>query len=123
MDEAAKQFHEAPSRIDWSRIDPYTMRLALEIGKRAAAICRDWIARKQLVELDPRRFIEPDAQTITMDVCIYMMSRGCDLERWLDAPVEPFLHDFALLQQRINRVDGIVPEDVPFLYANSARKK
>lgn len=108
--------------VDWSIIRPHDMNLIWEIGKRAAKICNDWIAHRVLVEKDPRRFIEPDAQNISMDVALYHIRHGVDLDKWLQAGVDDFIKEFALLQQSIDREHLVVHFMVGFQFANPAKR-
>lgn len=108
--------------IDWTIVPPQDMKLIQAIGLRAAEICKNWIDRKVLVEGDKRRFIEPDAQNIAMDVGVYHIRHGVDLQKWLDASVDDFIQEFVLLQRAIDRQNLAVPYMIGFRYVNPAKR-
>lgn len=108
--------------IDWTIIPPQDMRIIQAIGRRAAEICKGFIDRKVLVEGDKRQFVEPDAQTIAMDVGVYHIRHGVDLQRWLDAPADEFITEFVLLQRAIDRNRLAVPYMIGFHFSNSAKR-
>ena len=108
--------------IDWSIVSPDDMGRILVLSERLLNICKMWIAEKRLVENDKRRFIEPDPKNIAMDIAIYHVRIGVDIERWLNADNDAAIREFVLLQKGIDRVALQITYMVGFQFADSSKK-